>query len=110
MKVSLGFFALSVLAYSSPTLASGPTQYSRAQTCIVPSYGNLNISDTPAILAAFKKCGNGGTIVFEQNKTYALNELTVSIGSGGFADSAKLKMHVDPRRVYKMYSRIGRHP
>ncbi|QRW25009.1 polygalacturonase [Rhizoctonia solani] len=46
-------------------------------TCIVPSYGNLNKSDTPAIHAAFKKCGKGGRIIFKENTTYALNELTI---------------------------------
>lgn len=59
---------------------SSTVQYSNSQRCIVPSHGNVNISDTPAIQAAFKKCGKGGRIIFSENTTYALNELTVSPG------------------------------
>jgi galacturan 1,4-alpha-galacturonidase len=55
-------------------------RYSDPQTCVVPSHGNANVSDTPAILAAFKKCGKGGRIIFSENTTYALNELTVGAG------------------------------
>lgn len=55
-------------------------RFSNPQTCVVPSNGNLNVSDTPAIHAAFKKCGKGGRIIFSEGKTYALNELTVSVG------------------------------
>ncbi|CAE6519376.1 unnamed protein product [Rhizoctonia solani] len=52
---------------------------SNAQTCIVPSNGDLKKSDTPAIHAAFKKCGQKGRIIFKENTTYALNELTVCV-------------------------------
>ncbi|KAF8676595.1 Glycosyl hydrolases family 28 [Rhizoctonia solani] len=48
----------------------------KTQTCIVPSHGNVNISDTPAVHAAFKKCGKGGHIIFSENTNYTLRELT----------------------------------
>ncbi|CUA77864.1 hypothetical protein RSOLAG22IIIB_06837 [Rhizoctonia solani] len=50
---------------------------SDAQTCIVPSNGDPKKSDTPAIHAAFKKCGQKGRIIFKESATYALNELTI---------------------------------
>ncbi|KAJ1302332.1 hypothetical protein OPQ81_001147 [Rhizoctonia solani] len=49
---------------------------SKPQTCIVPSHNNVNVSDTPAVHAAFKKCGKGGRIVFSENTNYTLRELT----------------------------------
>ncbi|QRV96404.1 polygalacturonase [Ceratobasidium sp. AG-Ba] len=60
-------------AFASTELAE---RFSDPQTCIVLSNNNVNISDTPAVEAAFKKCGKGGTIIFKENTTYALNELT----------------------------------
>ncbi|KAG9086842.1 hypothetical protein FS749_003335, partial [Ceratobasidium sp. UAMH 11750] len=66
-----------VLGATSALASSGLVdRFSNPQTCIVPSHGNVNISDTPAIEAAFKKCGKGGKIIFSENTTYALNELT----------------------------------
>ncbi|KAG8709459.1 hypothetical protein FRC11_005552 [Ceratobasidium sp. 423] len=49
---------------------------SKPQTCIVPSHGNASISDTPAVHAAFQKCGKGGRIIFSENTNYTLRELT----------------------------------
>ncbi|KAG9077996.1 hypothetical protein FRC06_008597, partial [Ceratobasidium sp. 370] len=63
-----------VLALASSDLAK---THAAPPTCIVPSNGNVNKSDTPAIISAFKTCGNGGRIVFSENKTYALNDLTI---------------------------------
>ncbi|KAG8708490.1 hypothetical protein FRC08_018863 [Ceratobasidium sp. 394] len=72
---SLPFAA--ALGATSALASSGLVEgFSNPQTCIVPSHGNVNVSDTPAIEAAFKKCGKGGKIIFSENATYALNELT----------------------------------
>jgi hypothetical protein len=70
-----GFFALALVATAASGMKAGP----KAQTCIVPSHGNANISDTPAVHAAFKRCGKGGRIVFSENTNYTLRELTVRI-------------------------------
>jgi hypothetical protein len=78
---------------------------SNAQTCIVPSHGNVNVSDTPAILAAFKQCGNGGRIVFSEGTTYAVNELTVSWNIS-LRQSSDSVPGDDP--VHGLHSRIGR--
>jgi hypothetical protein len=73
----LSFFFAALSATTAAATVGSAERYTNPQTCIVPSYGNLNKSDTPAIHAAFKKCGKGGRIIFKQNTTYALNELTV---------------------------------
>lgn len=76
----LSLLLATTLGATSALASSGLVErYTNPQTCVVPSHGNLNISDTPAVEAAFKKCGKGGTIVFSENTTYALNELTVCI-------------------------------
>lgn len=74
----LSFFFATALGATAALASQDLTErFSNPQTCVVPSNGNLNVSDTPAIHAAFKKCGKGGRIIFSANKTYALNELTV---------------------------------
>ncbi|KAG8772187.1 hypothetical protein FRC12_003212 [Ceratobasidium sp. 428] len=55
----------------------------RAATCVVSSAGNTNVSDVPAIKAAFASCGNGGVIQFPAGKTYAINELLKIQGCNG---------------------------
>ncbi|KAG9121918.1 hypothetical protein FRC07_001903, partial [Ceratobasidium sp. 392] len=72
-------FLLAPLLGGVFALASTELMETRATppTCIIPSNGNVNKSDTPAIISAFQKCGNGGRIVFSENKTYALNDLTI---------------------------------
>lgn len=78
----LSFFVATALGASTAFASSGLVErYSNPQTCVVPSNGNLNVSDTPAIEAAFKKCGKGGKIIFSENTTYALNELTVRLST-----------------------------
>ncbi|KAF8606149.1 pectin lyase-like protein [Ceratobasidium sp. AG-I] len=68
---------LLLVAALGATAALASSSLASVKTCVVPSHGNLNISDTPAIKAAFQKCGKGGRIVFPENVTYALNELTI---------------------------------
>ncbi|KAG8730494.1 hypothetical protein FRC11_006570 [Ceratobasidium sp. 423] len=71
------FFTAALGATAAVASVDLAERFSNPQTCVVPSYGNLNKSDTPAIHAAFKKCGKGGHIIFKENTTYALNELTI---------------------------------
>ncbi|KAG8709458.1 hypothetical protein FRC11_005551 [Ceratobasidium sp. 423] len=67
-----GFLTLALGATAALASKGGP----KPQTCIVPSHNNVNVSDTPAVHAAFKKCGKGGRIVFSENTNYTLRELT----------------------------------
>ncbi|KAG8709909.1 hypothetical protein FRC09_000401 [Ceratobasidium sp. 395] len=78
-------FLFAPLVGAALALASTELIETRATppTCIIPSNGNVNKSDTPAILSAFQKCGNGGRIVFSENTTYALNDLTVMTPCNG---------------------------
>ncbi|CAE6462418.1 unnamed protein product [Rhizoctonia solani] len=70
---------LTALLGAATTVASWDLAERQATTklCIIPSYRDLDKSDTPAIHAAFKKCGLNGRIIFQENTTYALNELTI---------------------------------
>ncbi|CAE6513872.1 unnamed protein product [Rhizoctonia solani] len=64
-------------------LLSALSGLSQAATCVVTSAGNANVSDVPAIKAAFASCGNGGIIQFPAGKTYAINELLKIQGCNG---------------------------
>ncbi|KAG8789527.1 hypothetical protein FRC12_013417 [Ceratobasidium sp. 428] len=78
-------FLLAPLVGAALALASTELVETRAAppTCVIPSNGNVNKSDTPAVISAFQKCGNGGRIVFSENTTYALNDLTVMTPCNG---------------------------
>lgn len=49
-------------------------QYPSRQTCVVPAGGSNATDDAPAIIQAFKDCGNGGKVVFT-NTTYYVNSV-----------------------------------
>ncbi|CAE6456129.1 unnamed protein product [Rhizoctonia solani] len=69
------FKLLALTLGTTTALASKGT--SKSPTCVIPSHNNANISDTPAVHAAFKKCGKGGRIIFSENNNYTLRELTI---------------------------------
>ncbi|KAF8994407.1 family 28 glycoside hydrolase [Cyathus striatus] len=48
-----------------------PSPISKRAVCTVTSAGDSGIDDVPSALAAIKSCGNGGTIVFPANTTFA---------------------------------------
>jgi galacturan 1,4-alpha-galacturonidase len=59
-------------------LASAATPSKGRRTCTVKTSSN-GTDDTPAILAAFKECGNGGNVVF-LNETYHVNSVMNTTG------------------------------
>ncbi|CUA68995.1 Exopolygalacturonase [Rhizoctonia solani] len=69
------FKLLALTLGTTTALASKGT--SKPPTCVIPSHNNASISDTPAVHAAFKKCGKGGRIIFSENTNYTLRELTI---------------------------------
>lgn len=50
-----------------------------ALTCTVTPSLNSSIDDAPAIVAAFKACGQGGTVAF-QNHTYFVHSVMNTTG------------------------------
>jgi galacturan 1,4-alpha-galacturonidase len=44
------------------------------EICIVP-HDAPNGDDTPAVLAAFQRCGRNGKIKFEESKVYNINQV-----------------------------------
>lgn len=52
-------------------------------TCTPASLGNTQEDDTPAIAAAIKSCGNGGTIVIPAGTTYSLRSALSFTGCVG---------------------------
>lgn len=53
-------------------LALAGAAAANGKVCTVPAGGSTTVDDAPAIVAAFKQCGNGGTVCF-QNTTYHIN-------------------------------------
>lgn len=43
--------------------------------CVVPASGTNATDDAPEILAAFRECGQGGTISFPPDTTYFVNSV-----------------------------------
>ncbi|CAE6519890.1 unnamed protein product [Rhizoctonia solani] len=69
------FFTAALGATTAVASVDLAERYTNPQTCVVPSYVRQG---RPYYLhAAFKKCGKGGRIIFKENTTYALNELTI---------------------------------
>lgn len=64
------------LIFLLPASAAPPTK--SRKTCTVETYSN-GTDDAPAILAAFKECGNGGNVVF-LNETYYVNSVMNTTG------------------------------
>lgn len=50
------------------------TSAAHRYTCTIPANGDGS-DDTPAILANFEECRNGGRIVFSPNTTYHINSV-----------------------------------
>lgn len=46
-----------------------------ALQCVVPASGTNTTDDAPAIVQAFEKCGEGGTITFSPDTTYYVNSV-----------------------------------
>lgn len=68
-------FVPALTAFSSGTASKRAS----ANVCTVPAAGDSSIDDTPAVLKAFKNCGHGGKIVFE-NTTYHINSVMNTTG------------------------------
>ncbi|KAK7048663.1 extracellular exo-polygalacturonase [Favolaschia claudopus] len=83
----------------SAVWASPPTPVSVAKraVCTPASAGNAGTDDVPAIQAAFKSCGNGGTIVIPAGKTYAIRSTLSFAGcvNCDFQVEGTLKMSED---------------
>ncbi|KFY05925.1 hypothetical protein V492_08231, partial [Pseudogymnoascus sp. VKM F-4246] len=62
---------------AAPTEDAVPDRVALAKraTCTPASLGDTQKDDTPAIIAAIKSCGNGGTIVIPAGKTYSLRTI-----------------------------------
>jgi galacturan 1,4-alpha-galacturonidase len=83
--VALAISLLSTTVYSSPTPALNditPVLAKRA-TCTPASAGSSGTDDVPAITAAIKSCGNGGTIVFPAGVQYSIRSTLDFTGCTG---------------------------
>jgi hypothetical protein len=80
--VSLKMILINFLIVTATALATKPPAQSRLlgrdSVCEVPAHGN-GTDDSPAILAAVEKCGQGGTIVFS-NTTYHVEKVMNTTG------------------------------
>lgn len=56
-------------------IAGALTSSALGATCVVEASGTNSTDDTPAILAAFDECGQGGTITFSADTTYYVNSV-----------------------------------
>ncbi|KAF2022434.1 glycoside hydrolase family 28 protein [Aaosphaeria arxii CBS 175.79] len=65
------FFQIIIACAFISSAQAAPSSGGR-RTCVVPASGTNQTDDAPAILKAFKKCGKGGRVVFE-DKTYYVN-------------------------------------
>lgn len=62
---------LAVVSLTPVVLSSS----SSGKICVVPASGTNATDDAPAILAAFRECGQGGTISFSPDTTYYVNSV-----------------------------------
>ncbi|KAL2840341.1 pectin lyase fold/virulence factor [Aspergillus pseudodeflectus] len=71
----MAYRTAALLSLLGATLANpSHTEYARA-VCTPAASGTSATDDVPAILDAVSSCGNGGTIVFPEGKTYYLNSV-----------------------------------
>ncbi|KAF2101749.1 glycoside hydrolase family 28 protein [Rhizodiscina lignyota] len=68
MKILAILAVLFFSIFSSSIAASG------GRTCVIPAAGDGS-DDSPAIREAFRECGNGGHIVFQEDKTYSIETM-----------------------------------
>ncbi|KAJ0415905.1 pectin lyase fold/virulence factor [Aspergillus carlsbadensis] len=64
---------LGSISTATPTTTSDIWSRSNPKTCVVKARGD-NKNDVPNILRAFRKCNNGGRIVFPEGETYWIAE------------------------------------
>lgn len=77
----LGLIVVLSTVAGALSLSSGPVETSLStrgldnpgrKVCCVPASGTNTTDDAPAIIEAFKECGHGGKVLF-QNTTYYVN-------------------------------------
>ena len=81
MKIHTCFLSAVVAALvgSCAGLADHANHRSTTPTCTVKPGGSPSIDDAPAIIAAFKQCGENGNVVF-LNETYHINTVMNTTG------------------------------
>lgn len=77
-KFSMYFLSILALFLVAVTGLSHPAK-APSKVCAVPAAGSEAIDDAPAVLEAFRECGGGGKILF-QNTTYHINSVMNTTG------------------------------